>query len=166
MNLYLIRHADAGNREEWKGDDADRPLTDLGHRQARVLGEAFHQRNIVVEAVLSSPTVRTRETASAFLGGAESNVSLGFSDLLAPGAIKRRKLSKQLAALGVGSAAVVGHDPDLPEYLGWLIGADSETVHIEKCGVALVACDEGPGKGGGRLVWIVTPEWFVAPAGA
>lgn len=164
MNLYLIRHADAGNREEWKGDDADRPLTDLGRRQARALGEAFRARNLTVEAVVASPTVRTRETATEFLGGAERTLTVQFNDLLAPGALKRRKVSKQVAGLGVGSVAVVGHDPDLPDYLGWLIGADPETVHLEKAGAALVACEEGPSKGGGRLVWIVTPEWFMPGA--
>jgi phosphohistidine phosphatase len=161
MNLYIIRHADAGNREEWRGDDADRPLSDLGRRQARALGEAFRQRGLAVDAVLASPLVRTRETAEGFLEAWPGGPGVQFCDLLAPGALKRKKLSKQIAGLGVGSVAIVGHDPDLPEYLGWLINADAETVHLAKGGAALVTCDDGPGKGDGGLGWIITPDWFM-----
>ena len=32
--LYLLRHAHAGDPAKWRGDDADRPLTDKGHDQA------------------------------------------------------------------------------------------------------------------------------------
>jgi len=161
MNLYIIRHADAGNREEWPGDDDARPLSDVGRKQARALGEALRQRNLAVGAVLASPLVRTRETAEAFLEAWPGGPATQFCDLLAPGALKRKKLSKQLAGLGTENVAIVGHDPDLPEYLGWLIGSDPETVHLAKGGAALVACDDGPNKGDGRLVWMVTPEWFM-----
>jgi phosphohistidine phosphatase len=161
MNLYIIRHADAGNPEEWRGDDADRTLSDLGRRQARALGEAFGQRKLAVDAILSSPLVRTRETAAEFLGGLESSLSPQFIDLLAPGALKKRKLSKQIAGLTGENVAIVGHDPDLPEYLGWLLWAEPETVHLAKGGAALVTC-KSPNKGGGRLVWMLTPEWFLS----
>jgi phosphohistidine phosphatase len=165
MNLYIIRHADAGNRDEWRGDDADRPLSDLGHRQARALGEAFQQRKLTVGAVVSSPLVRTRETAAEFLGGLESDLSAQFSDLLAPAALKPRKLSKHIAGLGVASVAVVGHDPDLPEYLGWLLGADPETFPLAKAGAALVTFDGDPKKGDGHLAWMITPDWFMTGSG-
>ncbi|MFN2582854.1 MAG: hypothetical protein ABR498_08965 [Candidatus Dormibacteria bacterium] len=35
--LHLIRHADAGDREQWSGPDELRPLSDKGRRQARDL---------------------------------------------------------------------------------------------------------------------------------
>lgn len=35
--LLLVRHADAGDRTAWQGDDAARPLTERGMRQARAL---------------------------------------------------------------------------------------------------------------------------------
>ena len=36
--LYLLRHAHAGNWETWDGPDEDRPLSDKGERQADRLG--------------------------------------------------------------------------------------------------------------------------------
>ena len=161
MNLYIVRHADAGDRQAWTGDDADRPLTDLGRRQARALAEALKRRGLALDAIVSSPLVRTRQTAEELIPAASDGTGLRFSDLLAPDALKPRRLSKYLAGLGAASAAVVGHDPDLPAYLGWLLGVDPDNVHLEKGGAALVTFDDGPSKGDGRLAWAVTPEWVM-----
>ena len=38
LHLYLIRHADAVPREDPNFADDDRPLTELGKRQAQALG--------------------------------------------------------------------------------------------------------------------------------
>ncbi|WP_249350222.1 NUDIX hydrolase [Microbispora sp. H10836] len=37
MPLILLRHAPAGSRQEWKGDDDRRPLDEHGHAQAEIL---------------------------------------------------------------------------------------------------------------------------------
>jgi phosphohistidine phosphatase SixA len=168
MNLYLVRHADAGSRQEWAGDDAERPVSPVGRRQAQALAAAFRERGILLDAVIASPLVRTRQTAEELLPVAADGAGVQFNELLAPGQLRRRKLSKFLAGLGAKSVAVVGHDPDLPEYLAWLLGTDPEQVHLEKGGVALVRFEDTPGKGEGVLAWMVTPEWFMIgpkPAG-
>lgn len=60
MPVYLVRHAKAGDREAWKGDDRQRPLTKSGHRQAEALIDQFkHDR---VDIVMSSPFVRCVQT--------------------------------------------------------------------------------------------------------
>ena len=38
LELYFLRHADAGDPMTWPGDDADRPLSKKGRRQAKRLG--------------------------------------------------------------------------------------------------------------------------------
>src|SRR5579871_5621224 len=104
MNLYLVRHADAGDRDKWEGDDADRPLTPLGRQQARALGDAFRERGLAVDAVVSSPFLRTRQTAEDFLQAWPTGPQIQFSDLLAQGELRKRKLTRLLAGLGVESA--------------------------------------------------------------
>lgn len=37
--LYLVRHAKAGSRRDWDGDDRDRPLSEAGCRQAEQIAE-------------------------------------------------------------------------------------------------------------------------------
>ena len=160
MNLYLIRHADAGDPLHWDGDDADRPLTDLGRNQVRALGAAFQQRGIALDALLTSPLTRTVQTAGEFreaLGAGPDPTAL---DLLAPDELRRRKLTKHVAGLGVGSVALVGHNPDLSAYLGWLLGIDPAQVELVKGGAALVTFEDDPAKGEGVLEWLITPTWY------
>ena len=51
--LHLFRHAAAGDRTKWEGNDRERPLTKKGRRQAAAFAEAMSGRGI--ERVLSSP---------------------------------------------------------------------------------------------------------------
>ena len=56
----LIRHADAGSRERWEGDDRLRPLSKKGRRQAKALAKSLAA--IPLQRVLSSPYVRCVQT--------------------------------------------------------------------------------------------------------
>ena len=60
MTSVLLRHASAGDREYWDGDDFHRPLDARGRRQAAELVELL--RPFKVRRVLSSPYVRCIET--------------------------------------------------------------------------------------------------------
>ncbi|GAA4530066.1 NUDIX hydrolase [Amycolatopsis samaneae] len=58
--VLLARHAKAGKREDWNGDDDLRPLSDAGHRQAQALREllTFYRP----DRVLSAPRLRCVQT--------------------------------------------------------------------------------------------------------
>ena len=58
--LHLVRHADAGDRSAWTGDDFTRPLDDRGRAQAEAIGAALASKP--VGRILSSPAVRCTET--------------------------------------------------------------------------------------------------------
>jgi 8-oxo-dGTP diphosphatase len=58
--VYLVRHARAGKRDEWEGDDRRRPLDGRGRRQAEALVEQLAGHEIA--RILSSPYVRCVET--------------------------------------------------------------------------------------------------------
>jgi 8-oxo-dGTP diphosphatase len=58
--LYLVRHAKAGERRTWNGDDRQRPLSKRGRRQAKRLVAVFGGHSI--ERLLTSPYVRCRQT--------------------------------------------------------------------------------------------------------
>jgi phosphohistidine phosphatase SixA len=60
MSVVLLRHASAGDRDTWQGDDRLRPLDKRGRKQARVLGKELRARG--VRHVLSSPYVRCVQT--------------------------------------------------------------------------------------------------------
>jgi 8-oxo-dGTP diphosphatase len=58
--LYLVRHAKAGERRLWDGDDRDRPLSPKGWKQAELL--AARLLALDVSELYSSPYVRCLQT--------------------------------------------------------------------------------------------------------
>ena len=50
----LVRHAHAGDKRQWRGPDADRPLSVRGWGEAEGLGEVL--AGVRVERLLSSPS--------------------------------------------------------------------------------------------------------------
>ena len=60
LTILLVRHAKAGSRHKWDGDDRDRPVSPAGRAQAEALVpllEGYKARR-----VLSSPFVRCVQT--------------------------------------------------------------------------------------------------------
>jgi phosphohistidine phosphatase SixA len=69
VTSVLLRHASAGDRNDWDGDDRHRPLDARGRRQATELVELL--RPFELRRVVSSPYVRcvaTVEPLAAALG--------------------------------------------------------------------------------------------------
>jgi len=113
VNVYLVRHAEAapGN------PDALRPLTTAGRAAAAALGERLRGETRV-DAVLTSPLLRARETGEAIaraFGLAAATV-----EELAPGATDADLLA---AVDGRGEIVVaVCHQPDCGRIAAALAG--------------------------------------------
>jgi 8-oxo-(d)GTP phosphatase len=60
VTILLIRHARAGERSEWQGDDRLRPLDERGRLQAAALVELL--RDYEVDRIVSSPYDRCVQT--------------------------------------------------------------------------------------------------------
>ncbi len=113
--MYLVRHAEAlpGHPDEL------RPLTPTGRAAARAIGERLRDETRV-DAVLTSPLLRARETGEAIakaLGAASEP-----TELLAPGAGEAELLA---AVEGRGDVVVaVGHQPDCGQIAAALAGGE------------------------------------------
>jgi 8-oxo-dGTP diphosphatase len=82
MTIYLVRHARAGNRKAWNGDDELRPLSKVGRRQAEAL--VGFLADAPLDRIVSSPFVRSRQTVEPLAQARRLPVDL--SDALAEGA--------------------------------------------------------------------------------
>ncbi|MDH3706298.1 MAG: histidine phosphatase family protein [Acidimicrobiia bacterium] len=60
MTIYLVRHAAAGDRYRWSGDDLERPLDERGRAQAQAIADFFTGRPI--SRLISSRAVRCTQT--------------------------------------------------------------------------------------------------------
>lgn len=154
VQLYLLRHADAGDPEAWSGDDFDRPLSPKGEAQAERLATFLHGVRFSTDAMISSPRVRARRTAEIVADGlgctvrVEDRLSVGF----APATV-----DAILADAGSPTRPVlVGHDPDFSQLLSLFAGA-SDMV-MKKGAFARLDVRGAVADGRGTLRWLVPPD--------
>jgi 8-oxo-dGTP diphosphatase len=84
MSVILLRHASAGDRDEWHGDDRLRPLDKRGRKQAERLRDLLLAHD--VRRVLSSPYVRCTQTVAPL------GLEIELDERLAEGAPRKRTL--------------------------------------------------------------------------
>src|SRR6185312_4982542 len=76
--IYLVRHGESViNVSDTFVDDASPPLTERGREQSRFL--AKRAKNLTFDVIISSPFVRTKETAAMI--AAETGHSIDYCDL-------------------------------------------------------------------------------------
>jgi phosphohistidine phosphatase len=162
VDIYLIRHAEAAPLGGvGAASDAERPLTEAGQQQARQVGAALQRRGVRPVAILTSPLVRARQTADLLASQMSPPPPVRLCPELTPGT-KRRKLARALAGLGEGPVLLVGHEPDLGVWAGWLLGSKKVHLDLPKAGIAHLRCSGLPRKGAGTLIWFVPPDWLTA----
>jgi phosphohistidine phosphatase len=153
LQLYLLRHADAGDPAAWPGDDADRPLSAKGRRQARRLGSLLSDLGFRPDVILTSPKLRAAQTAR-IVGRALGTKST--DDLRLAGAMGLADLGGLLAGHGdVRRIVLVGHDPDFSSIASSLSGA---AIDLRKGALARIDLADGhPTAGAGSLRWLIPP---------
>lgn len=123
--IFLLRHGEA---EDAVADDAARRLTEKGERQARDAGLALEALGVGIDACLTSPKVRARETAR--IAAEVLGVEVEETEALRGGAFDALEL-----AAGRGDVLLVGHEPDFSAEVGRLTGAN---IKLKKGGIAVV----------------------------
>jgi 8-oxo-dGTP diphosphatase len=114
--LYLVRHADAGQRSEWKGSDTSRPLSHRGQRQADGLADLLADAGIT--RLLTSPSTRCVQTLEPL--GRRLGLQVEPDERLAEGTGARGALD--LADELAGSGAVLcSHGDVIPDVLEVLV---------------------------------------------
>ncbi len=123
--IWFLRHGDA---EDGDGDDWARELTEKGRRQSTAAGEALAALDVEIDACLTSPRIRARQTAE--LACEALDVEPEISDELSGGDFEPAALTA-----GRGNVLLVGHEPDFSRAVGDLTGA---RIEMKKGGLAAV----------------------------
>jgi phosphohistidine phosphatase len=155
LELYWIRHADAGDPATWSGDDADRPLSDEGREQAARLGALLERLGVEADALIASPKLRAVETARLVGHALATDVQL---DERLGGGLDATLVGDLVGGLPASATRVilVGHDPDFSDLVSWLVGAH---VGLRKGALAridLPGRSVGPGQA--DLRWLLPPD--------
>jgi phosphohistidine phosphatase len=125
--IWLLRHAEA----EDGSPDFERELTPKGEEQARAAGAALAVLGVELDACLTSPRVRARETARIVCE------QLGGSDPQEEPKLRGGPFDPVEVALGHGGESVllVGHEPDISMAIH---GATGAQVRMSKAGLAAI----------------------------
>lgn len=169
MQLIVIRHGIAEEQERFaatgKPDDL-RPLTDEGRRKMTRGAAGLRAIAPRVDSIAASPLVRAQETARIVAAG-YGLAAVETSNALRPDTAFTLFVSWLAAQSEDRVVAVVGHEPHLGALVTWLMtGLEESRVAFKKGGACLLEFEERPRRGGGRLLWALTPGQLrdLAPA--
>jgi phosphohistidine phosphatase len=147
MEIWLLRHAVAEEHAD-SGRDADRTLTEDGHKRARDVARGLAELEPGIELVLTSPYARARQTAEPAARALRLSGKLRETQALEPSSDPQEILD-ELRAEKAGSVLLVGHEPHLGALLGRLVaGRPGFEIPMRKAAVARLTWT---GSGGATL---------------
>jgi phosphohistidine phosphatase len=156
MIIYFLRHANAGEPFRNLKKDEKRALDKEGIAQCGLVGRALVALDASVDMIISSPLKRSSQTAALVGNELGYEGKLQFSDALRPAAsfADFHRLLEKHAKLE--AIMVVGHNPNLSEFLGRIISEPGHEAGIElkKGAVAKVEL----GRNTAVLQWCITPK--------
>jgi phosphohistidine phosphatase len=155
--LYLIRHAIAEERGEAWPDDTKRPLSENGIARMRKNVRGLAAVDVGLDVILTSPLVRTRQTAEIVAGGFDPRPPLVALDSLAPGGSVQAVLADLQKYARRRRIALVGHEPGIGELAARLIGT-RKALEFKKGAVCRIDVEALPPSGPGALRWFVPPK--------
>jgi phosphohistidine phosphatase len=184
MNLYILRHASAGVRRADPALDAKRPLDKEGKEQCLLIARHLNALRIQFDLIVSSPLKRALQTASLVGTEVAYDSKIQITEAVSPsGSLSSfQDLIKQLSAYdskiqiteavspsgslsnfqdlikqlsAYDNVLVVGHNPNLPEFVGSLVCSPGRAnLRMRKGAIARVDCTRRPG----QLVSLVDPR--------
>lgn len=157
LELYLVRHGIAENRGEDWPDDSKRPLTNGGIAKLRKQARGLVALDVTFDQIISSPLVRTRQTADVLAEVVKGKPPITTTDALAPAGTPAAVIQEIGRHARKARLALVGHEPNLGELAAQLIGAKAP-LEFKKGGICRIDFDVLPPKGVGALRWFVTPK--------
>ena len=163
--LYLVRHAIAAERGPKYPDDNLRPLTKEGIAKMRTAARGFADLDPEIDAVISSPLVRARQTAEILLAELDpapvhellEELSPGYSPADLADALGRYEKQRVVA--------LVGHEPDLGKLAGVLVFGAPSALPLRKAGACAIECEGEIQSGAGTLKWLLPPKLLRRLAG-
>jgi phosphohistidine phosphatase len=162
MNLYLMRHADAGLPRLNPTLDAKRSLVKDGKDQCILMARVLSALKAQVDVVVASPIKRAMQTAQFVATELGFDGKVEVSPALKPDA-DYADFQKLLANYSeLEGVLAVGHNPSLFQFLGRLCtGNGGANLRMRKGSIARVDLDRHPP----QLQWLIDPRmarWIYA----
>jgi phosphohistidine phosphatase len=155
MELILLRHGKA--EDAHPAGDSARALVEKGRQQARRAARLLKRVKGLPDIVLTSPLVRARQTADEFCEAASIPGAV-IQGWLACGMDPEEALRELAVFHDFRRVAIVGHEPDFSNLIGWITGG---SVEVRKG--ALACLQVNPPARHGTLVYLIPPKLAEGP---
>lgn len=161
MNLYILRHALAGERGSADfPDDSKRPLTPKGERKTRLAAQAMKKLGISFDHILSSPYLRAAQTAEIVAAGLKARKRLAYVEALTPDG-RTYALLETISRLDPSpkSVLLVGHEPALSGLISLLVSGDSRCmIELKKGALCKLSVERMKAGRCATLEWLLTAK--------
>jgi phosphohistidine phosphatase len=163
MNIYLLRHGEAGKTLPAAAKDTERALTAAGRQEIEDIGKAIASLGFEFDVVVSSPLKRAMETATIVNKALKRKATVEEWSELAPEG-DRNAFYQRLGKLRPGSEVLcVGHEPYLTTAIGEITGRGSDAslgfrISLKKGGLAKLSVTGHSPRITGELRWLLTPK--------
>lgn len=154
--LYLIRHAIAEERGDAWPDDRRRPLSADGRLKMARAARGLVELDVRFDLLLTSPLVRTRQTAEIIAAAYERRPRIAAVESLAPEGACAAVLADLAKQAPMACIGLVGHEPNVGELAGHLLGY-GRPLAFKKGAVCRIDIDAWPPSEPGTLRWFLTP---------
>jgi phosphohistidine phosphatase len=164
LDLYLLRHGDAGKRMAGAGGNSgDVPLTIVGREEIAIIARSVKDLNLKFSAIVTSPLKRAVQTAKiiAKVLAMEKRISI-WNELVPEG--NRSKLYDILNQYTrESSVLMIGHEPYLSNMMYDMIFQKNRVnqlgrINLKKAGLAKIRVISLTPNISGELRWLLTPR--------
>jgi phosphohistidine phosphatase len=137
--ILLIRHA----KSSWDSEslnDFDRPLNDRGKRDAPMMAQRLKEKDVKIDAIISSPAKRAKKTASYFAeeyGVKENDIVFKTELYAAPQDIFYEVIEKLDS--NPDNIALFSHNPGITEFVNSL--TTTRIDDMPTCGIFAIKTD-------------------------
>jgi phosphohistidine phosphatase len=157
MDIYFLRHANAGEARLNATEDEERPLDKLGIKQSHDVGRALAALDVTVDTIISSPLCRATQTATVVAN------EIGYEDkVITDAALRSEATYEQFQELlrrhsRKEAILVVGHNPSMTEFVNKLLAGEAapHAIEMKKGAIAKV---EKVGRRPAVLKWCMPPK--------
>ena len=158
MELYLIRHGIAQERDSALKDD-DRTLTKVGQDKTKEVAKRLYNLGLRFDVILTSPLVRSHQTAEIFTQMQLSSQLQVFTELAPNGNIHAwLNWLEQQNYPSNSKLALIGHQPNLGEWASMLVwGQANDGLILKKAGIIGLNLPEMRSPIGNSQMFLLTP---------
>jgi phosphohistidine phosphatase len=160
LDLFILRHGEAGQRVSAGRGDFQRSLTTAGQNEVSDIAKSLKELGTKFDVVITSPLKRAHQTAAIVAKTLKMEKKMQDWAELSPEGNRLDLYNKLSQLKQQSSVLVVGHEPYLSKMVSEIIfdGNNGGRIDLKKTGLARIRIISSTPKFQGELRWLLTPK--------